>query len=1353
MASPAASTAPCVSTPTAPRSSLLVVRGLRWACCSALWAFFTLGMLKEFYSLRPTLVHQEDEDQQQRRRRGSARRLPRRPRSLFKLGHHFRGGESSLPLLLGTEALPHGDLTLRNLTTFVLPDGMCAQRAVVLPSFSCSLPACNRTRREGKLRVLTNGGVREWVSYLRFVLVGAAHFGVHDTGRTSTSGLDLNRRAQLVDAELELHGTGTCHRRRAWGNFTHQLHMMQSQQSGRPSSGLLRQQYPQKAVAQWGRMAIGDNYRVPLALSARQLATLQRHRRLNLALSEVETALARRLRPRRRPGNGGPKGLGGADGADGDPGAAERDGFERKALEDTCSYYSGSTRSRAGRWPRLHLTYAWRCCGGSGVTESTDAQQARGGGGSGVGLERHDADGRRLGDRSAEAGDTGDESSDGGSSSNGDGGGSSGNGGDGGDGGDGGGRGSGRGDGRRRRRRIGGGSGNLRKGHNAGEGTVAAAAANLRRRSGSRGGARAAELVARPPWLHQSDWRRLGPSRQMPLPWHGKLVSDAPAWTSDSRTDAAAEACRRPRTATEASGGQLGVPAGEAPAVSIVIAYHNNENMTARCVEELWACASELPSAEYLLVDDGSDEVTGELPRALSALAAAYGIRYELLRYPVSVGFTMAATEAARRANGTHLLLLNNDAFVRRDALRALRDTFRTHADVGVVGAKLVGTDDTVQEAGAIVWADGSGAWFHKYQPLKRGFRANEAANHRISYVRDADYVSAAVAMVPRELFVREGMFDAHFSPGYYEDTDLSFTARRLGLRVLYNPFAHVVHMAHSTYQASMEPLLQRNRQQFTSKWHGVLSAEHAPPCSVASACWTPNKQMFTHLAATRLYSLRVLWMDMVLPEPDRDSGSVRTLTMLKAMLAMRCHVSIVSVQRSGQGRHERYTKMLQYLGVHVIPDLATFSAPAYLREPYDVIFVARRDTYAAARGVLHRHYPTALLVYDTVDLHFLRERARARFIAEHRLAQDTLLADALGGMEALARLTNRTEAARLRSLELEASEASSVTIVVSDSERTALRVELRADGRDVPPVVVVANAHEPAPMTPAPFVERHGLVFVGNFNHLPNRDAVLFFARDVLPRLLRVPMVQADPGFVFHVVGANRIPEAILALNNTADGNGVVRVRVHGFVPSLRPLYGAMRVSVAPLRWGAGVKGKVNTAHQLGVPVVCTSLAADGMHVTDGEHALLGDTPEALAAAALTAYYNASVWARLRARGARLLETHFSASRAASGLLSVLAHLRAANTLMAGKAAALGSPRRRLYADLRGALGFGGYYFNMSALEPRLDFPEPSLPDDNYTCGADGFPSSVRRARDGGIETGGDAAHILQRVAASGFA
>ncbi|KAL1495710.1 hypothetical protein AB1Y20_016573 [Prymnesium parvum] len=850
------------------------------------------------------------------------------------------------------------------------------------------------------------------------------------------------------------------------------------------------------------------------------------------------------------------------------------------------------------------------------------------------------------------------------------------------------------------------------------------------------------EVVARPAWIAAADWARLPLSSRLPMPWHPSLARTPAEWVLRSRSDAAVQPCvegRRTLGGGRApSGGQRAPPADAPPAVSFVVAYKDGENMTAECLRELFACAAEVPSAEYIFVDDGSTERTGELPALLGQLSRSFGIRYELSRYAVSVGFTLATSEAARRANGTYLLFLNNDAFVQRNALRAMYASFTVHANVGAVGGKLVRREENgeayTQEAGAIIWKDATGAWFLKNTRLHAG-KANEV-NHRLDYVRETDYVSAAFVMVPRALFLRYRMFDVHFSPGYYEDTDLSFTMHANGHRVLYQPFAVALHNAHSTYKESMEQLMERNRHHFISKWSSRLR-QHMPPCNLASACQQPAKTMYTHLAATRMYSFRMLWIDQVLPEPDRDSGSVRTLTMLKLLLGMRVHVSIATVQRSGRGSHERYARMLQFLGVHVIPSFRMLRAFT-VREPYDFILIARRDTYAAVRETLLRHYPNTLVVYDTVDLHFVRERQRRGFIEAHR--NDTsLLRDVFGTQ--VQRLSDSSTFAQLRELELDAVSAASVAIVVSEAERAALLRELAADGREEVAVAVVGNAHEPEPITTTPFEQRGGLVFVGNFNHLPNRDAVLFFARSVMPRLLRIPKVRDDPKFVFHVVGANNMPEAIRKLNSS-------RVLVHGYVRDLRELYAQMRISVAPLRWGAGVKGKVNTAHALGVPVVGTSVALDGMHAVDGVHALVADTPAALAAAVLRAYFNASTWRRLTRGGRRLLETRFSASRAAAGLLQLLAHLRDANTLMGMKSLALSSAPPRIYSDLRAAAALGGYYFNFTNLAPHLELSDDPLPA-NYSCTPDGVGySGVPRERTVASTPGSN--YYMQRIAAS---
>lgn len=853
--------------------------------------------------------------------------------------------------------------------------------------------------------------------------------------------------------------------------------------------------------------------------------------------------------------------------------------------------------------------------------------------------------------------------------------------------------------------------------------------------SGGGGGGGSDGLKAGPAWMSEADWRAASRWAPPAVTWHSRLAATPPSWVGDATADATSRRCTGEPPPGGGVGGQRAPPSGEAPSVSIIISYHNGEPLTAACVRALFACASELPSAEWLLVDDGSTNSTGELPPLLARLAREHGIRYELARYPTAVGFTLATSEAARRANGSLLLFVNNDAFVTPRALAAMLATMETHSDVGVVGAKLVGDGGVVQEAGAVAWSDGSGAWFRKASQLRAG-RLDEATNVDLNYARETDYVSAAFALVRRAEFVRRRMFDFHYSPGYYEDTDLCFTLRHAaGLRSVYQPLALVHHQSHSTFGAEVEERVARNRRHFVGKWAAELS-EHMPSCVAAAACRPPMKRLYTHLAATRLYAYRVLWVDMILPEADRDSGSVRTLTMLKILLAMRCHVTIASVQRSGAGRHARYTRLLQFLGVRVMPSLGHLASHPSARDPYDLIIVARRDAYAAAAPLLSRAYPTTPVAFDTVDLHFAREAQRRAFFTAHA-DEPELLAAVFG--PAAAGAANDTggagaaERAAMRRRELRAAAGSTAAVVVSERERGALLHELRGAGYAAPPVVVIANAHEPAPLTPAPFGERSGVVFVGNFNHLPNRDAVLFFANHVLPLILSDPRAARDPGLVFHVVGSNRIPAAILQLNSTADRGAAAaapRIVVHGYVDDLRPLYGRMRLSVAPLRWGAGVKGKVNTAHQLGVPVVCTAVAADGMHAVHGRDVLIADGAGAFARQTLAAYYNASLWRRLQAGGRRLLARRFSASRAAAGLLELLARLRNASVPLASKTLGIQSPRHRAYVDLRAAAALGGYYFNFTRLDDQLAVSNDRVDGEAAACTAAGGQQRAARVR-----------------------
>ena len=148
-------------------------------------------------------------------------------------------------------------------------------------------------------------------------------------------------------------------------------------------------------------------------------------------------------------------------------------------------------------------------------------------------------------------------------------------------------------------------------------------------------------------------------------------------------------------------------------------------------------------------------------------------------------GFIGAVNAGLERAKGRYVLLLNNDTEVLPGWLDALMRTMETEENVGVVGAQPADPDGTLQEAGGIIWRDGSG--------LNYG-RGGDADDPSYNFVRDVDYCSGACLLVRKEILDALGGLDRRYSPAYYEDTDLAFAARKLGYRVVYQPEAKIRH-------------------------------------------------------------------------------------------------------------------------------------------------------------------------------------------------------------------------------------------------------------------------------------------------------------------------------------------------------------------------------------------------------------------------------------------------------------------------------------------------------------------------------------------------------------------------------
>lgn len=619
------------------------------------------------------------------------------------------------------------------------------------------------------------------------------------------------------------------------------------------------------------------------------------------------------------------------------------------------------------------------------------------------------------------------------------------------------------------------------------------------------------------------------------------------------------------------------VPHADAPRASIVIPVYNHFAHTLACLRAL---AEHPPraSCEIIVIDDGSSDET------TTALAKVAGLHYHRRRE--NGGFIAACNDGAALAQGEFLVFLNNDTVPQPGWLDALLQTFNEHANTGLVGAQLLYPDGRLQEAGGVVFADGGGWNYGRFE---------SPGDPRFAYLREADYVSGAAIAIPRALFSQVGGFDSRYAPAYYEDTDLAFAVRAAGKHVLYQPGARVVHDEGTTsgteIGSGVKVYQTRNRDRFAEHRRVALAEQLAPGILPSPAVLHRNQR-------------QILVIDALTPQPDHDSGSVRLVNLMRLLREEGTHVVFLPANREHAGA---YTEALQQLGVEAWYAPFARRAPAWLHEHgarFDSVLLCRHYVASEFLPLLRRHAPQARVLFDSVDLHYLREQRAAE----------------LGRDSALLRSAMRT-----RKAELNVIARADVTLVVSEAERTLL-------AHDAPQanVEVLSNLHRISGPG-LPFSQRRDLVFVGGFRHPPNVDAVSWFVEEVFP-LVRTQL----PGVSFHCIGSHLTP-GIAALSHR---DGVV---VHGHVPDITPYMDGCRIAVAPLRYGAGVKGKINLSMAHGQPVVATPCAIEGMHLRDGTDVLVADDVDTFAAHVVRLYQDRSLWEQLSEAGLDNVATHFS--------------------------------------------------------------------------------------------------------------
>ena len=615
---------------------------------------------------------------------------------------------------------------------------------------------------------------------------------------------------------------------------------------------------------------------------------------------------------------------------------------------------------------------------------------------------------------------------------------------------------------------------------------------------------------------------------------------------------------------------------GVTPAITVVIPVFNEIEVTLRCLVSLLACDVHVP-IEVVVVDDGSSDET------LNVLARLPGVI--IVRNGENAGFVHSCNRGAAISSAPFVLFLNNDTELRAGALHALRARMKSDENVGIVGSKLVYPDGTLQEAGGIIWSDASGWNFG------RGDRPDRSP---YNFARDVDYVSGASLMIRRDLFNELGGFDKRFAPGYYEDADLCFEVRSRGFRVVYEPRSAVIHYEGVTSGTSLSAGMKRfqeiNKPIFRQKWANVLDGCHA----------RPDARTVARTARSRGGEKRaVLVIDSYVPLYDREAGSNRLHHLIMGFRASGVRVIFFPDNLLAM---QPYTNDLQSDGIEVVYRDAEESVSwqdqfVDALSSVDALWICRPELCKKYLPIARANSRLPIL-YDMIDLHHLRLRRQAE------LAGD---------------FGDRTWKA-LEEIELSCAYAADGTIVVSELER-ALMLE-----KGVWPVVVVPTVHDPEVEPTGGFDETSGLLFIGGFGHTPNVDAAHWLVEEIMP------LVWAEiPGVKLVLLGANP-PPSVQAL---ASKSVLVPVFIHDVAPYFRKA----RIFVAPLRYGAGVKGKIGQALAFGLPIVTTPIGVEGFAIRNDQNALIATDARSIADAVVRLYHDRELWNRLSCASSGVLE------------------------------------------------------------------------------------------------------------------
>ncbi len=612
------------------------------------------------------------------------------------------------------------------------------------------------------------------------------------------------------------------------------------------------------------------------------------------------------------------------------------------------------------------------------------------------------------------------------------------------------------------------------------------------------------------------------------------------------------------------------------PRVSIIIPFYNQLDYTLNCLNHLYEHLNTSIEFEILLIDDNSSENCD--------LNFIKGIR--VIKNTQNQGFLKSINIGIKESCGEFIYILNNDTEVKKGFLEELLYVFDNFSNVGAVGSKLLNADRTLQEAGCVFLKDCS---------IHQIFTKKEIYYPQVNYINKVDYCSGCSLLFKKYTDDNQiNLFDEQFAPAYFEETDFCFQLKYLqGKDVYYTPFSEVLHYNGVSYNSaknsSVDKLKQKeelfavNLQKFKSKWHAQIDAIKATTIEARIEEIYGNKSVVIFCG--------------VIPPYDKDSGSNRLKEIIQQYVEMGYYIIMAKNKTYLPEVENEYILFYEKLGVNVFYEhKLSVTLGQYLQKHISnktIAWFYNPDVFMEYHDMAQQYLPNSTVVFDMVDIHHLRYKRAIELEPKNALY--------------------KKQYSKYLNIEAEAAKVADHVITISEFEEKYM--EQFCDAKKI---ITISNVHyiKTSIENTLPFEERKDILFIGS-SHTPNIDALYFLYNDIMPLVWK-----EIPELKVNIIG--NVKDCIKDISHP---NFIFQ----GYVPNIETFFFSNKLMVASLRYGAGVKGKIGQAFEYFLPVVTTSIGAEGMQLVNEENALINDDIAGFANSIIKLYSDKKLWLKLR--------------------------------------------------------------------------------------------------------------------------